>query len=142
MVPEELMEFFKVKGRILLIEGDAGTGKTLLGFKLLNEMRALGEVICVNSRDMDSADISELEEIVPKNSRINASPKKVTNNVIDENVESPIEETIESHIDMLKVLYHEIQELKGSTVVIDSFDGLATDLRNGEKEHLRIKLVR
>ena len=85
MLPIELKEFFKKRGRILLIKGNAGTGKTLLGFRLLKEMQEHGEVIWVNSRDMDSADISELEEIVPNDKRFDATIRERSNEIFINN---------------------------------------------------------
>jgi KaiC/GvpD/RAD55 family RecA-like ATPase len=133
MIPNELAEFFKVKGRTLLVKGVAGTGKTLFGFNILKESGEYGNAMWVNSRDMDSADFSELERVVPDRRRINAARR-------EKNVESSDPELTESGI--IETLYDEIAEIENPMVVIDSFDGLTTDLKESEKERLRIDLVR
>ena len=146
-IRKRFLEFFKKRGRILLIKGDAGTGKTLLGFRLLREMQEYGEVIWVNSRDMDSADISELEEIVPNEKRFDATKKETINEMSDSkrirehNGEAKSQNSLPS-FEVIKMLYEEISEIENPMVVVDSFEGLTTDLRESEKEYLRTVFVR
>lgn len=142
MIPDELKIFFKDKGRILLIKGNAGTGKTLLGFKLLKEMNEVGDVIWVNSRDMDSADIKELSEIIPNKKRMNASTSKSVLDSVSSNDDRKIPTHVPSKFEVIEALYEEVKGIDSPTVVVDSFEGLTTDLDENEKENLRIKLVR
>ena len=147
MLPNELKKFFNEKGRILLIKGDAGTGKTLLGFRLLKEMREKGEVIWVNSRDMDSADLSELEEILPKEKRFDLTDNEKNKEIYKDIGNREIEEEPKTmkgdpSFEVIKMLYDEIKEIKNPMVVIDSFEGLTTDLLESEKEYLRTVFVR
>ena len=147
MVPIELKEFFKQKGRILLIKGDAGTGKTLLGFRLLKEMLEHGEVIWVNSRVMDSADLSKLEEILPKEKRFDTTKSENFKETANLKNNKDINEEQQNDkgypcFEVIKMLYDEIKEIDNPMVVIDSFEGLTTDLIESEKEHLRTFFIR
>ena len=142
MIPEELKEFFREKGRILLIKGSAGTGKTLLGFKLLKEMNEYGDVVWVNSRDMDSADIAELEEIIPNNKRLDATPPKESLDFTHPEKSSQVMPHQPTNFEVIEALYEEISQIENPTIVVDSFEGLTTDLSEHDKENLRLRLVR
>jgi KaiC/GvpD/RAD55 family RecA-like ATPase len=142
VILNELKKFFKERGRILLIKGAAGTGKTILGFKLLEEMNEFGDTIWVNSRDMDSADIHGLEEIVPDKRRLDAThPEETIEPPLFKNNESG-KEFMHVYSEVIKALYKEISEIENPTVVIDSFEGLTTELNEMEKEVLRVRLAR
>jgi KaiC/GvpD/RAD55 family RecA-like ATPase len=142
VIPNELKKFFEERGRILLIKGAAGTGKTILGFKLLEEMNEFGDTIWVNSRDMDSADISGLEEIVPNERRLDAAhPEETIEPHLFKKNESS-KEFMHIYSEVIKALYKEISEIENPTVVIDSFEGLTTELNEMEKEILRVRLAR
>jgi KaiC/GvpD/RAD55 family RecA-like ATPase len=142
MIPEELKEFFKESGRILLIKGNAGTGKTLLGFKLLKEMNEQGDVVWVNSRDMDSADIAELEEIIPNKKRLDATQTKERVNETSATEKVQVVPHLPTDFEVIEALYEEVSQIENPTVVVDSFEGLTTDLDEQQKENLRIRLVR
>jgi KaiC/GvpD/RAD55 family RecA-like ATPase len=142
VIPNELKKFFEERGRILLIKGAAGTGKTILGFKLLEEMNEFGDTIWVNSRDMDSADISGLEKIVPNERRLDAAhPEETIESHLFKKNESS-KEFMHIYSEVIKALYKEISEIENPTVVIDSFEGLTTELNEMETEILRVRLAR
>ncbi len=144
MIPRELMEFFSEKGRILLIKGEAGTGKTSFGFRLLEELSSRGEVLWVNSREMDSSDMRELEAIIPSESKLDLSRERR----LEKGSKSSLREGKKAAFDrpapdgILDQLESEIARVESPTVVIDSFEGLGVDMTEEEKESLRLRIAR
>lgn len=66
MIPPELLPFVATPGRVLLIKGSAGAGKTLLAMELARAYQAKGgDVLWVSSRQADPAESVDLEELNP-----------------------------------------------------------------------------
>ncbi|GAF79609.1 unnamed protein product, partial [marine sediment metagenome] len=109
---------------------------------LLKEMNEYGDVIWVNSRDMDSADITELEEIIPNKKRLDATKPKEDFNMASTMDKAHVTPHQPTEFEVIEALYEEVSEIENPTVVVDSFEGLTTDLDEHEKENLRTRLVR
>jgi len=142
MIPDEIREFFSVGGRILLIKGNAGTGKTLLGIQLLKELDHLGEGIWVHSRNLDFSERSELEAITPKRRRMDASRPQRKLSKKEDQMETPATQEPVSEQDIIMQIYQEIQKIKDPPIiVIDSFEGLTTGMEGAKKDALKLGLV-
>jgi len=142
MIPKELNDFFEVNGRILLIKGHAGTGKTLLGLRLLNNLRSHGDILWINSRDIRPTDITGLDDIVPKESRINATQYKVTGySKGPEAIDLGKQMAYHSDFELIGAIYSEILASEKPTVVIDSYDGIITNFSKEKKEAFGVELT-
>ena len=142
MIPPEVMPFLSAAGRLLLVKGTAGTGKTLLAMEVARAYQARGgDVLWISSRHADPTEAIDLEELVPESNLRNAVPSTTTSSDASpmarttRGTESPepprgILEDIEGDLDQADTL-----------VVVDSIDGLfpGGDARAGSDFTTRAK---
>lgn len=120
VIPPEILPFLARPGRVLLIKGSAGAGKTLLAMELARAYQAQGgDVIWASSRQADPAEAIDLEELAPAQ-HLNvgrAAPK----------ASEPLPSTpLADEPDLLTDLERDLDQAD-SLVIVDSIDGLVEE---------------
>ncbi|MHC1567180.1 MAG: gas vesicle protein GvpD P-loop domain-containing protein [Candidatus Syntropharchaeia archaeon] len=82
MIPTEILEFFQGEiGKVLLVKGNPGTGKTIFALTLLNEICDLNNGIYLSTR-MDSEKLYEdfpwIKDAIPEENIIDATQSEFT----------------------------------------------------------------
>jgi len=145
MIPIELKNFFKERGHILVVKGKPGTGKTILGLKILDEMSSQGDVFWVNTRDVRIEDLPRFEQVVPESGRLDASPsagrrERRFGTAGAETTEIGRPMKFRTDFEILQELNDEVLYADSPTVVIDSYDGLIANLPEEKKSVFGIQI--